>query len=869
MRAAMLSTGIPSLDGIIERVMLGDNIVWLVSSPEQYDYFASRFVEHCVEQGLGLTYVHFDSRVNYAALASARDVEVLEFDPRAGPGAASELLNEHVRDRQSAAHYLFDNLSLLCRAWRDEDGFVEFFRTICPLLFEVEAVAYFGLLKGEQSNNAIAKIRDTTQILLDVYEEGGLVFLKPIKVWDRYSETMFHPHVLSAGQFIPVDSLQALNAARTALSEADLLAGYQQRTGDQKSLSIREELVRSVISNRPEYIRIARDHFSVQDLVDIKSRIIGSGAIGGKAAGMLLSNRILRAACQAEGSQQRLAQLKEPESFFVGSGVYFNFLINNNLLHWLDLKYREPAEMKRAYDQLQRDFQAGEFPRAIRDGLQDVIGAFRGRPIIVRSSSLLEDSFNMSFAGKYESVFLGNQGEPNQCLEELLGALKRVYASSLGPDALTYRRRHGLLESQEHMAALIQAVEGAPYRGLFFPLVAGVAFSRNPYPWSERIDTRAGLVRLVFGLGTRAVNRVEADYPRLVALSHPGLHPDGDYMSSLSYHQRHMDAIHLTSNRLETLAIGDQVTADYAGAFYVFSLFHDGFVRAPVSRRLSVEEGTLTVTFQNLLARTDFVDFMRYVLSKTEESYRYPVDIEFTLDVDERDRVRFCLLQCRPLTQRTEFQPAEMPRDLPSERILFTTRKAVPNGELRNVRYIALIDSRSYDAVPTDALRSRLARAIGAINHHPQIVEGQFILIGPGRWGSVNIRLGVPVTYAEIHNARLLMEMARPRDGYTPEVSYGTHFFQDLVESETFYLPVYPEDPMCAYNERFFSEAENRLPHFAAEYADLAPYLKLIDVFVSASGLYAHVAMNQRESLGMGYLAPRSEEREMTAASRG
>jgi len=867
MRSVALSTGIPSLDAIIERVMLGDNIVWLVSSPEQYDYFASRFVEHCVERRLGLTYVHFDRRVDYSALASARDIEVVELDPREGPSAASELLGEHVRARQSAAHYLFDNLSVLCGAWQDEDSFVEFFRTICPLLFQVEAVAYFALVKGAQSNNAIAKIRDTTQILLDVYEEGGLVLLKPIKVWDRYSERMFHPHVLSAGQFIPVESLQPLHAPRTAASEADLLAGYQLRTGDEKSLSLREELIRSVISNRPEYIRIARDYFPVQDLVDIKSRIIGSGAIGGKAAGMLLSNRVLRAACQRDGSEQRLAQLREPQSFFVGSGVYFNFLINNNLLHWLDLKYREPVEMRRAYQELQRDFQAGEFPRAIRDGLEEVIRAFRGHPIIVRSSSLLEDSFNMSFAGKYESVFLGNQGEPNECLDQLLSAIKQVYASSLGPDALTYRRRHGLLEFQEHMAALIQTVEGEPYKGLFFPMVAGVAFSRNPYPWSDRIDTRSGLMRLVFGLGTRAVNRVEADYPRLVALSHPGLHPDGDYMSSLRYHQRHMDAIVLAANKFETLPIREWISGDYPGAFHVFSLFRDGFVRAPVSHHLPADEGELTVTFQNLLARTDFVDLMRYVLEKTEESYSYPVDIEFTLGVDEAGRVRFCLLQCRPLTQRTEFQPADIPRDLPRERILFTTRKAVPNGELHNVRYIALIDSRAYDEIPTDALRSRLARAIGAINHHPQVVEGQFILIGPGRWGSVNIRLGVPVTYAEIHNARLLMEMARPRDGYTPEVSYGTHFFQDLVESETFYLPLYPEDPTCTYNERFFAESKNCLAHFAPEHADLSPYLKLLDVPASAPGLYAHVAMSQKESLGMGYLAPRSEQQGTDSAS--
>ncbi|KPK63927.1 MAG: hypothetical protein AMK73_04885 [Planctomycetes bacterium SM23_32] len=856
MRETLLSTGIPSLDNMVEQVMLGDNIVWLVSSPEQYDYFVSRLVEHCVQQRRPLNYVHFEERIDYSALASARDVRVIGLDPGEGPEAALELLRQTVEAEQPGAHYVFDDLSVLCLAWGDEDAFVDFFRGICPLLFEREAVAYFALLKGEQSNSTVARIRDTTQILLDVYEQDGMVMLQPIKVWDRYSERMFHPHVLSGGQLIPVEALPGAAAEAATPSEADLLAGYHQRTGDEKSLSTREELIRSIISNRPEYIRIARDYFSVRDLMDIKSRIVGGGIIGGKAAGMLLSNRILRSAWSKEGRADRLRQLKAPESHFVGSGVYFNFLINNNLMHWLDLKHQGPSEMRAAAERLAADFQAGEFPRAVREGLRRVVRRFQGQPMIVRSSSLLEDSFDTAFAGKYESVFLGNQGEPNECLEELLGAVKQVYASSLGADALTYRRRHGLLEFQERMAVLIQRVEGSSYRGLHFPPVAGVAFSRNPYPWSERIDARAGLVRLVVGLGTRAVNRVEADYPRLVALSHPGLHPDGDYMSSLQYHQRHMDVISLESNRLETVAIRDALGPDHPLAPYVFSVFRDGFLRAPVGRRLSDADGELTVTFQNLLGRTDFVDLVREVLETVEACYRYPVDIEFTLDLAERDRVSFCLLQCRPLTQRTEFLPAALPMGLPDEDVLFTTRRAVPNGELHDVRYIVLIDSRSYDAVPSNEVRTRLARAVGAVNDHPEVLAGRFALIGPGRWGSVNIELGVPVTYSEINNAELLMEMARQTGSYTPEVSYGTHFFQDLVESGIFYLPVYPDDRACAYNEAFFESARNELGRLVPEYADVAAYLKLIDLPANAAGRLLHVAMNQPEARAIGYLAP-------------
>ncbi len=853
METEMLSTGIVSLDSILERVLPGDNIVWLVSAPEQYDYFAARFVSHCARARLGLTYVHFEERTDLGQLPGARARTVCRLEPEQGPEGAERRVTGVIRENGPGRHYVFDNLSALYRAWGDDEAFVRFFRAVCPLLYEVQAVAYFAMTRGAQPNGVVAKVRDTTQILIEVYERAGRVWLQPIKVWDRYSDRMFQPHVLSGEHLLPAER-------GGEASEVELLAGYHERAGEESSLSIREELIRSIVSDRPAYIRVARDYLTVADLMQLRSRIVGSGVIGGKAAGMLLSNRILRAACHREGQERYLEQISEPVSFYLGSDVYFNFLINNNLIHWLDLKHRSPEQMRDAYPELRREFQRSRFPRAIRDGLRQVVVALRGAPVIVRSSSLLEDSFETAFAGKYESVFLGNQGEPDECLESLLGAVRRVYASSLGPDALTYRRRRGLLEFQERMAVLIQRVEGERYRGLHFPTAAGVAFSRNPYPWSPRIDPRAGLVRLVFGLGTRAVDRVEADYPRLVALSHPGLHPDGDYSTSLRHHQRHIDAIDLEENRLKTLPIAEAVRGDHPKAFYIFSVFKDGLLRAPRLGDLRAEQGTLTVQFQNLLDRTDFVELMRYALETVEASYRYPVDIEFTLDVSDDGRVELCLVQCRPLTRRTESRPADLPEGLPPERVLFVTRRGVADGELHDLRYIAVIDPRAYDAVPSREGRTRLARAVGAMNHHPQVVEGRFALIGPGRWGSVNIELGVPVTYAEINNTALLMEMARPKDGYTPEVSYGTHFFQDLVEDGILYLPLYPEEPGCRYNEAFFERARNRLPELLPDYADMAAYLKIVDLPAAGGGHYLHVVMDRDESVAIGYLGPPQDE---------
>ncbi len=150
---------------------------------------------------------------------------------------------------------------------------------------------------------------------------------------------------------------------------------------------------------------------------------------------------------------------------------------------------------------------------------------FGQSPIIVRSSSLLEDSYGNAFAGKYESVFCPNQGPHHRRLEELLGAVKTVYASTMSEKALRYRAQRGLLDQDEQMSLLVQRVSGVGYGSLFYPQVAGVALSRNPYVWNECIDPAAGVVRLVFGLGTRAVDRTDDDYTRIVALNAPAAPP--------------------------------------------------------------------------------------------------------------------------------------------------------------------------------------------------------------------------------------------------------------------------------------------------------------------------------------------------------
>ena len=290
-----------------------------------------------------------------------------------------------------------------------------------------------------------------------------------------------------------------------------------------------------VISRDERILNIARKYLNLADIIRIRKRMIGTGLIGGKSVGMLLARAIL------EKTDDRFKQLLEPhDSFFIGSDVFYTYLVRNKIW-WIRQKQRTSKNfLDGAAEGRQRILQ-GEFPEYIIKQFIDVLDYFGQSPIIVRSSSLLEDNYGNAFAGKYESFFCTNQGTRQQRLAEFTDAIRKIYASSMGEDALMYRAKWGLLEKDEPMGLLIQRVSGAPHGRYFFPQAAGVALSFNPYAWSEDIDPKAGMMRLVFGLGTRAVDRNDDDYVRIVALNAPARRPEANIDEARKYTQQKVD----------------------------------------------------------------------------------------------------------------------------------------------------------------------------------------------------------------------------------------------------------------------------------------------------------------------------------------
>ncbi|HND47695.1 MAG TPA: PEP/pyruvate-binding domain-containing protein, partial [Anaerolineales bacterium] len=571
---------------------------------------------------------------------------------------------------------------------------------------------------------------------------------------------------------------------------------------------------------------------------------------GGKAAGMLLAMRILKETAPV----QIRNRFRLPISYYLGSDVYYNFMSLNDLGGWNGQKYKTEEQMRADYPELCEDFYKGQFPPEVIESLERVLDEAGQRPLIVRSSSLLEDNFGTSFAGKYESIFLPNQGDANECLKALTQAIAKIYASVMNPDALIYRHTKELADYDERIGILIQIVEGERAGRYYFPHGAGVAFSRNLFRWSPQIKQDEGFLRLVTGLGTRAVDMLADDYPRLVALSHPRLHSSSDVRTIKRYSQQHLDAIDIETNSFVTIPVRDALHTDYDPLRYIAQVEQDGYL-APIRSRLDSTD-KLVITFDGLLSRTPFSKSMRAALTLLETHYGSPVDTEFTVEIvnpDSQPDVRITILQCRPQSHIHEANEVQIPSDLETQDIVFSSQTMVPQGVVENIGYVLFVPSEGYFSLETQAERTQLERAIGQLN---AALKGQtFIAVGPGRWGTSTPDLGVHVAYSDIYNSRALVELAGEEIGASPEPSFGTHFFQDLMEANIYPLGVFVDEEGTIFKRDFFYSTPNRLSEFISiENPRVVAALKLIAVSDFRPNTHMNLIMEASKSRAVAFL---------------
>ena len=565
-----VSTGISVIDELIDGLKWGDNVVWQVTSTLEYSWLVRPLVEDAVKKGIDIVYIQFDE---YAISGISSHCRVVTIDPTQGFDYFYRFIQEVMESSGEKIYYIFDNISILARQWGSDESLANFFRTVCPRLFQLDTIAYFCLLRGSHNNQTIARIRDTTQLLIDFYVQNGQSHIRPIKVWDRYSPTMFETHILMSpigkdpeGPWEGIEALPKIMAEQGP-PKSEYVKPYETLFHHLKARAcwsranceaLRMELIKTLISLRSEYFEIARKYFSLEDIEKIHNRLVGSGRIGGKAAGMLLARKILDLAAEKDIPELKDV-LQDHDSYYIGSDVFFEFLLDNDLLYLLSQQYKDRKAIVSEFPKLRKHFLKGCFRPETLSQLRQVLEHYGTQPIIVRSSSLLEDNFGYAFAGKYDSVFCTNQGEFEDRFHDFLNAIKMVYSSVLKPDALLYRIKHKLIYTDEQMGVLVMRVEGRQMNEKLMPIIAGVGFSRNFYPWSPRINIDRGLLRIVFGMGTRAVDRVGNDYPRMIALSHPNIRPVLYESEIRRYSQHSIDLIDLSSNRFVTMGLDEVI----------------------------------------------------------------------------------------------------------------------------------------------------------------------------------------------------------------------------------------------------------------------------------------------------------------------
>jgi pyruvate, water dikinase len=830
------STGIKALDEILQMILPGDNLVWQIAEIDDYRPFAQAYARQAVKRGKNLVYFRFAG--HSALLPDDPAYTVKEIDPAMGFESFTIEIRKTIQRELDGAWYLFDCLSDLPVHWYSDLMLGNFFILICPYILRIQALGYFALMRNRHSIAVTARIRKTTQIFIDTFRYRNDLYIQPMKVDQRRSPTMYLPHHVENERFQPVTDSATIAKVASDLTTSGLANSNRtldiwersflsaQRLHDETAggflpgevaAVMFRKLLNMVLSQDKTILEMAERYLTLADVLVVKKRLIGTGRIGGKAVGMLLARAILT---RANNRWDRTLEIHD--SYFIGSDVYYTFIVQNNC--WEDRQnQRDETSFLTGIEEARHKILAGSFPEFIIEQFIEMLDYFGQSPIIVRSSSLLEDNFGNAFSGKYESVFCINQGSREDRLDYFIDAVRRVYASTMSHEALVYRSQRHLLEGDEQMAILVQRVSGSVHGTMFMPHVAGVGYSFNPYAWSSKIDPNSGVLRLVCGLGTRAVDRHDDDYTRIVALNAPNLLPEKSLNAGSQYAQSHVDVLDLQENALKSVNF-DYLALNAHGfpLERVATKYGDGYAPVP-------DVNPWVLTFDELLADSPFINDMRDMLRILQSAYSCPVDVEFTANFGTGSRHQINLLQCRPLQTAIRGEAVKPPKNIKTASKLFDIHGAIigPN-QLIQVDRIMYVVPESYGKL-REQERHEAAKLVGRLMHMPSNREKTIMLMGPGRWGTSMPALGIPVHFADINTVTILCEMVEMNDTMIPDVSLGTHFFNDIVEAGIIYLAIFPQVTENYLNREFFLTEPNRLTEIAPAEARFADLVRVID----------------------------------------
>ena len=836
-----LSLGFPALTNLFRGMIPGDNVVWNTDDITSFMPLSRRYVEgakKCEKQ-----VVYFRYADHEALVEEDETVTIINMKLDRGFEHFVATIHKAIDAATANTYFLFDLLSSLTDEFISERMLGNFFSLICPYIWDKRHFGYFAVLRNHHPYFAAFPIEDTTQILVDLFCQNGKVYIHPKKVEYRESAAMFLVHRWEGEDLVPImnsaETVKALRAAswaglqsatyrmigrwdRRFMQAEEILEKYRQNEVPREIVDeYMRHLLPQLISMDRKILEMFVRYFDLSDIVEIWKRTIGSGTIGGKSVGMLLSRAIIK--------RQRpdlLEILEEHDSFFIASDVFYSFLIENDCW-WIRKRQRNSETLFDGTEEAQARIMDGTFPDYLVKRFSDMLDYMGQMPIIVRSSSLLEDNYGNSFAGQYESVFCTNQGSRKQRLSEFLHAVKSVYASAMSKSALAYRNKRGILDQDEQMALLVQRVSGEQTCDRFYPLLAGVGLSYNPYIWNPKIDPKAGALRLVYGLGTRAVDRHDDDYTLVVALNLPDKPPVGSVGDMRSYAQRKVDVLNLKESRFETKYFVDLVKECpglQAQQFAVVDTETQRQMRESTGREIQ----PWLIDFQRTFRETSFIPHMRAILETLREAYGKEVEIEYTGTMSQDGAILINLLQCRPFQIEVESESSKTALPPLDRRTPILEARGAILGRSRTIPLdrIIYVSPAAYSELP-EQQRYQVADLIGKLTK--LMGDENTMLIGPGRWGTSMPSLGVPISPTAIGSVKAVCEMDIMHEGLVPDLSLGTHFFHELVEMDILYIGYFNSRQGNRLNADLINDSRNELESLLPDQASWSSVVKIIE----------------------------------------
>jgi len=509
---------------------------------------------------------------------------------------------------------------------------------------------------------------------------------------------------------------------------------------------------------------------------------MGDGSLGGKARGLAFLNSLVYKHHLADRYEN--VKISIPRTVVIATDYFDQFIIENDLQYVIDSDISD--------DEILSEFVSSRLPEPLVEELRAFLETTRS-PLAVRSSSKLEDSSYQPFAGVYSTYMIPLAENRDQMLRMLGKAIKSVYASVFYSGSRAYIQTTGNLLSEEKMAVVVQSICGSEHEGLYYPMLSGVARSVNFYPIGNE-KPEDGIVDLAFGLGKTVVDggnslRFSPKFPKkILQLSEPKL--------ALRDTQKMMYALDLRPgafkiSKNEGVNLAHVQIADVLPQYTypemvasTFSLENNRMVPGITAR------GPRIISFDALLkyGRYPLAQIIKDLLEICRNELMCDIEMEFAADLEQKDggtRMNMKLLQVRPVgeySSDSSFSIDKVCEEM--SHVLVRSSKALGSGRSEGITHIIHVPSDIFDSART----KEMAQEIAEFNNMVKNEGGSYLLIGPGRWGSSDPWLGIPVMWSEISEARMIVESAIP--GYQIEPSQGTHFFQNITSLGVGYLTI-------------------------------------------------------------------------------